>query len=343
MRLTKLALCAFISILATTSVASAQSTTQGFALNRFDPSERGSEWFYMDSLDLRGHVRPALGLVGDWGYKPLVLYNPDGSERASIVEHQFFVHAGGSIVLWDRVRAAFNIPMALYQTGDAPVTRDGTRRFRSPETSFGDVRLAADVRLFGEHGDVITGAIGAALYLPTGSRENYTGDDNVRFSPRAAIAGDIDMFTYGARLGFNYRPLTEKFDSNSPLGSEIWIGASAGVRLLEKKQLIIGPELYGSTVTTSGGFFEKRTTPLEWLIGGHYTAGDFRFGVGMGTGLTRGWGTPVLRTVANIEWAPAFEKDTDGDGILDNEDACPTVPGVRTNDPRTNGCPPPVV
>ena len=31
--------------------------------------------------------------------------------------------------------------------------------------------------------------------------------------------------------------------------------------------------------------------------------------------------------------------DTDGDGIADNVDACPTVAGVATTDPKTNGCP----
>ena len=33
------------------------------------------------------------------------------------------------------------------------------------------------------------------------------------------------------------------------------------------------------------------------------------------------------------------ETDADGDGILDVDDACPTVKGVKTKDPKTNGCP----
>jgi OOP family OmpA-OmpF porin len=32
--------------------------------------------------------------------------------------------------------------------------------------------------------------------------------------------------------------------------------------------------------------------------------------------------------------------DRDKDGIIDAEDACPDVAGVRTDDPKTNGCPP---
>src|SRR5438046_2577899 len=39
--------------------------------------------------------------------------------------------------------------------------------------------------------------------------------------------------------------------------------------------------------------------------------------------------------------ASAGASDRDGGGVLDAEDACPDEPGVRTDDPKTNGCPPP--
>ena len=34
-------------------------------------------------------------------------------------------------------------------------------------------------------------------------------------------------------------------------------------------------------------------------------------------------------------------KDSDGDGITDNEDACVDTPGIPSDDPQMNGCPPP--
>jgi outer membrane protein OmpA-like peptidoglycan-associated protein len=37
---------------------------------------------------------------------------------------------------------------------------------------------------------------------------------------------------------------------------------------------------------------------------------------------------------------PPPPPDRDEDGIIDAEDACPAIPGVRTDDPTTNGCPP---
>ncbi len=92
---------------------------------------------------------------------------------------------------------------------------------------------------------------------------------------------------------------------------------------------------------------DQRTTPLELIVGAHYkVSSDFRVGAGMGPGITKGLGTPKLRGLVSLEWAPAYEPerapigDRDGDGVLDTEDACLTVPGIRTGDPRTNGCPP---
>lgn len=39
------------------------------------------------------------------------------------------------------------------------------------------------------------------------------------------------------------------------------------------------------------------------------------------------------------EEAPPPRGDRDGDGVFDDEDACPDVAGIRTDDPKTNGCP----
>ena len=109
---------AFVSSLLSWKTAHAQPTdVSGFALDRFEPSERGSEWFALDSLDLRGHGRPAIGVVADYAYKPLVFYDGEGNEVGALVEHQLFLHAGASVVLWERLRLAFNLPLAPFVEG----------------------------------------------------------------------------------------------------------------------------------------------------------------------------------------------------------------------------------
>jgi OmpA-OmpF porin, OOP family len=99
-------------------------------------------------------------------------------------------------------------------------------------------------------------------------------------------------------------------------------------------------------VTNGDAAFSTATTPLEVMIGAHYlVASAVRIGAGAAPGLTRGYGEPAVRAVLSVEWAPAYQAppppDRDHDGIVDAEDACPDTPGVRTDDPSTNGCPPP--
>ena len=69
------------TILAHLWPAGAQAQSSGFALNRFDVSEVGSDWFAGDSLDLRGETRPGVRLAVDWAHKPLVRYDEDGNEK----------------------------------------------------------------------------------------------------------------------------------------------------------------------------------------------------------------------------------------------------------------------
>ena len=323
----------------------AEAQTTGFAIDRFEPSERGSDWFVLDSLDLRGQARPAVGVVADWGIKPLVIYDDAGNERTKLVENQLFLHVGASLVLADRLRLGASFPVAIYQHGDDGSVNGVT--YRAPDSPVaGDLRFGADLRLLGSYREPFTLALGAQVWVPTGDQKSYASDGKVRVGGHLAAAGDAGPVAYALRVGFTYRALDELIDG-SPTGSEITAGAALGVRALERK-LLIGVEAYGSTVVSkSDAAFESRTTPLELLLGLHVKAGDVRFNVGGGPGLTRGLGTPTARVVASIEWAPAYpeapppDPDRDKDGILNEVDACPDTPGVPTGDPHTNGCPAP--
>ena len=332
-----LAMCAW------SATASAQTrATPGAALNRFEPAETGSDWFANESLDLRGRFRPALGVVGDFAYKPYVLNNPDGSENTAIIASQFYLHIGGSLNLWDRLRLGVSLPVALEQDGQSKTV--GSQQYVAPSSGgVGDLRLAADLRLVGEYGGAFTMALGARFWAPTGDSSQYLGDGQLRVGPRLSVAGDVGSFAYAAGLGAIYRANDAPFDGH-PTGTEVNFSAAAGVRLADKA-LLLGPELQGSTVVSQGdAVFGNRTTPLGLLLGGHYNAGDVRFGLGAGPGLSNAAGTAQFRALGSFEWMPAIAKpapsDRDHDGIIDPNDACPDVAGIATSDPRTDGCPP---
>jgi outer membrane protein OmpA-like peptidoglycan-associated protein len=327
------------------SARPAAAQTPGFAIDRFDPAERGSDWLALESLDLRGHVRPAAGLVAEYAYRPLAVYNADGSLRSAVVQDSLVLHPGGSLVLWDRLRVGLDLPVYAFQDGQAG-TLSGTT-YKAPSENIGDIRIGADVRLLGVYGDPITVAAGAQLFVPTGSQTDYTGDGVTRFEPRVLAAGQIGHFVYAAKLAFDYRALTDRF-AGSDLGSDFLFAASGGIKTWEDR-LVVGAELFGSTIVTqtSEGAFSKLDTPFELLFSGHATlAKDWRVGAGVGPGLTRAYGEPAVRVVLSAEWAPPIPpppppppSDRDGDGIVDTDDACPDDPGPKTDDPATNGCP----
>jgi outer membrane protein OmpA-like peptidoglycan-associated protein len=330
---------AALLVATTLSAGAAAQPAPGFALDSFDTAERGSDWFASESLDLRGRMRPAFGLVLDWAHQPLVLANQDNSIRLDLVSDQVVLHPGASLVMFDRLRVAFDMPLAVYGAGTSFVSAG--QSFTAPSSfSVGDLRLGADVRLFGAYGDPFTIALGVQVYLPTGSQTSFMSDGTVRVQPRLLAAGKAGVFAYAVKLGLEYRSEDSTF-GQSHLGSQAVFSAAAGVQVLGDK-VTVGPEFYGNTVVTSSeGAFRTQNTPVEAIFGGHVRAGDFRVGLGGGAGLTHGFGSPSARAVASLEWAAPYKKrDRDGDGIPDDEDACPDASGLRSSDPKKNGCPP---
>jgi hypothetical protein len=339
--------------------AGVHAQTAGFAIGRFDSAERGSDWFVADSLDLRGDVRPALGMVFDYAHRPFVLYARDGAELGPIVRDQFFGHIGGSLTVVGRLRLGLTVPVAFVTNGSSVSVLNETVVAKRG-ASYGDLRFSGDVRLFGVYGDPITLAIGAQLFLASGSRESFTGDGTVRVAPHVSAAGQLGLLEYALRATFHYRTQDEAV-AGLRTGSELGVVAAVGVTMFDRV-LLVGPELFGSTVLVNEQAFERASTPLELLLGVHLRPKHFRVGVAAGRGLTRGIGSPDLRVVGMLEWAPSIEpehqavlqvvdtcpegdgcpplQDRDLDDIADDDDACPDHPGVASPECARNGCPP---
>ncbi|AKU96501.1 Outer membrane lipoprotein omp16 precursor [Labilithrix luteola] len=343
-----LGVAAGVSLVSLVPFSASAQEQPGYAANQFNPSERGSRWFVLDSLDFRGHGRLALGLVNDYSYRSLVDYKSDGRVNAAIVENQNIVHLGASVTLADRVRLGLSVPLQLYADGDA-VTVNGVVHQPGQDVAAGDVRVSTDVRLFGRPTDAATMAAGVQLFMPAGSPQAYTGDGKPRVLPQLMFAGRASVFAYAARVGFMYRVRDEPF-IDGQIGNQFVYAASAGVMVDDK--LLVGPELFGATAANDRAF-EARTTPLEILLGAHYDVGaNLRIGAGFGPHLTRGYGAPVVRGLLSLEWipdsapaeeapkpAPEVNDDRDGDGIKDSEDACAFASGPKSDDPAKNGCP----
>jgi len=331
---------AFSLILSAAPVAHAEES--GLALNHYSPAERGSDWFALESLDLRGRLRPAVGLTLDAADDPLIVLDSSGNEVSELVSAQVYAHLGASLVLADRLRFGLNLPVQLWADGEAAVVGGVPYAPPAQATALGDLRIGADLRLFGRYGGPASLAMGAQVFLPTGDMASYSGYGHTRVAPRSSFAGECGPFLYAARVGMLLT--RSRSFGESELGNHLEFGGAVGVRLLARK-LVLGPELFGSTVISNGVAFTEQATPVEGLFGAHYAvAPAWRVGAAVSGGLTAGFGTPRVRGLLSVDWAPAVEprppSDRDGDQVPDAHDACVDVPGNRSSDPITNGCPP---
>ncbi len=356
-------------------VAAAQATASGsgFAVDRFEPAGGGSQWFSLESLDFYGRGRPAFGLVLDGAWKPLVFYDQSGNLVATLLRDQVVAHADAAVVLGNHFRLDLNLPVVLYQQGNALILND--QSFKAPShTALGDVRIGADLRVYGHTGEAFMAAVGAQVFVPAGKTATFAGDGSWRVWPHLLLAGDAGVFSWAASLGYHVRPTTKCGCALTP-GDELTGGLAAGVHL--SPAVLIGPEVYASTARVHLG--DRVASPVELLVGAHFgVARGWTLSVGAAPGLTDGLGSPVVRAVVGLRYYAPIETpvaappppapppppvrkrppppapkpappppppppppDQDRDGIVDAEDACPSEPGEKSEDPKKNGCPPP--
>ncbi len=324
--------------------ALAQQRDPRFAIDRYQPADRGSDWFANESLDLRGALRPSFGSTIAYAYRSFVTVDSNGDIRSSPVRNLAIAHVGGSVVLLDRVRLSLNMPFQLFADGHAGVASSQSVPAPAREQGVGDLGLGATVRVAGKYRDPLEVAIGLSLLMPTGQQSQWMGDGNgdVRVRPRLLAAGEVaDAIAWAAQISIGTR--TARADGTLPpggetLGADFAVAGAVGARLLHRT-VVVGPEIVMSTIIADA--FGSKTTSVEGILGAHWLNADqFRVGAGVGRGVTDFVGSPALRVFLSAEWAPPAGRDSDGDGILDTEDACPRLYGRRRSNPKKNGCPP---
>ncbi|MDC0680147.1 MULTISPECIES: OmpA family protein [Sorangium] len=330
--------------------ASAQEAgpARGLALNRFSPAPAGDRMFgvpspYAASPNQDGSATLHVMLLGDYAHNPLVLTRQGSDENlGAIVGHQLFLHLNSSLTLWDRLHVNVDLPLAVLQQGDSPAAEGLS--FRSPsDVQLGDLRVGLRLRLLGDYFDPFQLAVGGFVWVPTGDRDgSFVGEESVRGLPQILAGGRIPGFVWSAAAGVDLRPA----QTFAQVRQGLMFNGGAGVGLLlgSEEQLQIGPEATVSTVLEDP---EARNTNVEALLGLRYrfapTLRDFELGVAAGPGFTSGIGTPDFRAVAMLAYSPEVRRadpDRDKDGIVNEKDACPDVPGVGDPDPKKNGCPP---
>jgi OOP family OmpA-OmpF porin len=219
------------------------------------------------------------------------------------------------------------------------------------------------------------------VFVPTGSVTNFGGDGpglealpmvTAEWTPRHFV-------TLVANTGIHFRQENSindpagKFGPRDGLGiGDEWRWAVGALLPLKNGTYRLGATIFGQTGITSDSTtgptaFTRQNTPIEWNLEGRMRfpkAGWERWfaGASVGSLLAPGYGAPDLRVVALVgtyfpiedthphspdarvrirESIRSSAKDTDGDGIPDDVDACPTEPEDHKEPDPLDGCPAP--
>lgn len=349
------AIACALSLFGIEAVAAAQSSarsvdvTPALALDRFYPAPPGDRLFGVESAAVGERSVPLFSVVADYAHDPLVLQTVRTSEdRGRVIGDQLFLHLQAGVGLQGRLFLSASFPVALLQDGGSPAV-DGAV-FTSPSgAAVGDLRLGLRLRLFGLDDDPFQMAVAGYLWVPTGSGATgtYVSDGNFRGLPRLVFGGRVGgRFVWGLNAGVDARS-SRVFGGENGVsqGSMARFDGGLGFLFLESRALQLGLE--GSAafqLENKTNVPIEHATNLEVLFGGKYRVADFEVGAGAGPGLSSGIGTPDVRALATIAFAPSSKgvsgpMDLDKDGIADAVDACPGAAGAERADAKISGCP----
>jgi outer membrane protein OmpA-like peptidoglycan-associated protein len=309
---------------------------------------------------------PEVGKDGDWVVSAIVSHttNPlvldavfDGKfiNDDHVVERSTLLELGGAYAFLGRFEAGARMP--IYAQDGQALLDSKTMFSTSPAsgTVRGDLTLHAKARLWSTPGFSVAG--GMQLTLPTATEGAFTGVDkpSARVLVLAALVPDTlsHRITLSANAGAVLRA-TSRY-ANLEQGSGIAWGLGVSVRALDR--VWVATEVFGDMVP-SGRQAEMGSSvtlsPVEWLAGLRYLP-DRRFSVGLagGRGLTRAAGSPELRGVVSLAFAPGapmiralheagppkLDGDADGDGVRDSVDKCPNEPEDADLFDDADGCP----
>lgn len=289
----KLWRCAATWALLAATAPAAPARADGLALDRLRPAPAGDRFLGVPSPYVAGSLDVHAMLLFEYAYNPLVLRPAGGGDEiATLVAHQAVVHANVTLALANRVLVNVDVPAISIQTGSA----DPTLHF----VDFGDLRVGARVRLYGDDGTPFQLGLGTDVWIPTGTGA-YVTDGKLRALPYLVAGGLGGPVLWTLAVGPELRR-SQLFRDKVQEGTSLDLGAGVAVLLGDKQEWQVGLESEASFVLSSPS---PSNLDVELLAHGRYRfLNRFEIGVGVGPGLSTGIGTPTVRALGFFAYIP---------------------------------------
>jgi OOP family OmpA-OmpF porin len=308
-------------------------------LSQFEPPAAPDGTLYLEPTATPGPGAWNVGAVGSYGYRLITAKSDDGDRLPAPLRHRVAMDYLASIGIGQRLAVGWVLPSVLYQVGH------DWSRFGLPaptRTALGDARLSLKATLLEADpmGGVGLAALGA-VSVPTGNGMAYVSDESSAGDVR--LLGELNVLIghLRASAGMHMRSKERTFAGERYGNSATW-GLGVGVLpqalgLTEHGGWLATAELRGRVgVTPEFASSAQSFTVLG--VSARYQVGDLSLLVGGEVPLAAGVGTPLVRGVLGVGWAPRVP-DQDQDGIPDDVDQCVDLPEDIDHFQDSDGCP----
>ncbi|MGE0786260.1 MAG: thrombospondin type 3 repeat-containing protein [Sandaracinaceae bacterium] len=344
--LTALIVLLLSSPLAAPTCASAQSQAypqDSFNAHRFYLAPGPHNFMLVDGADVGPDLLPTFGATLGYSHRPFVVDDLDcntmrvtGAQCANPMNQEtdflgplLTLQAWGAFTFLERIQLGLNLPIVLYGSGEEYQYFEGVGMNRTPRrpavggdfAGLSDPRVSLKLRILDpDHdGNGVMLAAAAWVSLPLGyyvNPQRFTGDRLPNAGAHFIGGFRFDGFRLALNLGFAFRE--EQSVILSQIGFEAIWGLAAAYRFAEFFE--IQAEVTGWT-SFGQHFDDEAPTDIRGAFAVYL--GEWSFNVGGGAGLVYGVGAPVFQVFGGFAFAPALDRDSDGDSINDSVDGCP--------------------
>lgn len=305
--------------------ALAQDSTEGVNAQLYAPPVDSERTLWVEDSYVAPSRTPSARGIFSYTNRPFI-YLPTGSSEPTVLVSdilQLDLAGGYSFGI---VRVGVDLPVYLFSNGQVDNGGFG----------LGDARLDVKAMIVDrETGPVGVGASGR-MDLPTSTVALPLGSGKPAGEVALIVDGVTGNLLVAGDIGMRFKPAVEL--ENIKIDDAVIYRLGAAYAFSEPFGMSL--EFAGQTGLNASG--DGAASPLEGLLAGHYRLENgLVLRGGAGTGLSRGIGSPVLRSMFSVGWQRTADGDRDLDGITDKVDACPDAPEDVDTYEDTDGCPDP--